>query len=428
MEFDARICVIGLGYVGLPVAHAFARKFDGVVGYDISDARIAELREGRDSTGELTSAQLDEVALEFTSDATRIGDCNFIVVAVPTPITIDRSPDFTILKSACRTVGENLAPGAIIVFESTVHPGATEEICGPAIEEASGLKAGEDFKLAYSPERINPGDKLHTIGRIVKVVAGQDEPTLDRVARTYEAIIEVGVHRASSIKVAEAAKILENTQRDINIAIMNEMAKICHLSGIRTADVLAAAGTKWNFLRFTPGLVGGHCIGVDPYYLTARAERLGYHPEVILAGRRINDGMPRYIATELLRKLATAGVSIQQARVGILGATFKENVPDVRNSKSAELLEQLESFGMTALCHDPLASADEFEKDYGRRLVGLDAFTQLDALVYAVPHAEYAEHIIDVAEQSLSDGGIFIDIKSALEPDSLPDRNVYWSL
>ena len=428
MVFDARICVIGLGYVGLPVAHAFARKFDGVVGFDISETRIAELRDGRDSTGELTPAQLDEVTLEFTSDAARIADCNFIVVAVPTPITVDRSPDFTILKSACRTVGENLAPGAIVVFESTVHPGATEEICGPVIEEASGLKAGVDFKLAYSPERINPGDKLHTVDQIVKVVAGQDAATLDRVAQTYEAIIEVGVHRASSIKVAEAAKILENTQRDINIAIMNEMAKICHLSGIRTADVLAAAGTKWNFLPFTPGLVGGHCIGVDPYYLTARAERLGYHPEVILAGRRINDGMPRYIATELLRKLATAGVSIQQARVGVLGATFKENVPDVRNSKSAELLEQLESFGMTALCHDPLASADEFEEVYGHRLVGLDAFTGLDALVYAVPHTEYQEQIEDLAARSLREGGIFIDIKSAIEPHSLAGDYAYWSL
>lgn len=425
---DPRICVVGLGYVGLPVAHAFARKFSGVIGYDISEARVAELRGGTDSTGELTDDQLAEVELEFSTDAGRVADCNFVVVAVPTPINVDRNPDFRILRSACRAVGEHLAPGTIIVFESTVHPGATEEICGPVLEEVSGLKAGKDFKLAYSPERINPGDKVHTIEQITKVVAGQDSETLETVARTYEAIIDAGVHRASSIKVAEAAKVLENTQRDINIALMNEMAKICHLSGIRTADVLAAAGTKWNFLPFTPGLVGGHCIGVDPYYLTAQAERLGYHPEVILAGRRINDGMPRYIATELLRQMATAGVAIQGARVGVLGATFKENVPDVRNSKSAELLEQLRGFGMNAMCHDPLASPEEFEADYGLPLVGLDAFTELDALVYAVPHRAYADEIVELTRRSLRDGGVFVDIKSALDPQVFARSYVYWSL
>ena len=425
---DVQICVVGLGYVGLPLAHAFARKFAGVTGFDISQARVDELAAGRDSTGELTSEQLGEVEIEFTTDASRIADSNFVVVAVPTPINADRNPDFTILRAACKTVGQNLARGAIVVFESTVHPGATEEICGPALEAASGLTAGVDFKLAYSPERINPGDKVHTIEKITKVVAGQDADTLERAAQTYEAIIDAGVHRASSIKVAEAAKVLENTQRDINIALMNEMSKICHLSGIRTADVLAAAGTKWNFLRFTPGLVGGHCIGVDPYYLTARAERLGYHPEVILAGRRINDGMPRYIATELLQLMATAGVAIHGARVGVLGATFKENVPDVRNSKSAELIEQLRAFGMDVVCHDPLASSVEFESDYGLSLSGLEAFTDLDALVYAVPHDSYVEEIEQLIATSLRDGGIIADIKSALDPATVPEGRCYWSL
>ena len=425
---DYRICVVGLGYVGLPVAHAFAAKFDGVIGYDISRARVDELTRGQDSTGELTGEQLAQVDLVFTNDASAIAKCNFIVVAVPTPINIDRNPDFTILQSACRTVGANLSAGSTIVFESTVHPGATEDICGPILEEASGLTAGVDFKLAYSPERINPGDKVHTIDQIVKVVSGQDAETLDLVATAYEAIIDAGVHRASSIKVAEAAKVLENTQRDINIALMNEMAKICHLSGIRSADVLAAAGTKWNFLPFTPGLVGGHCIGVDPYYLTAHAERMGYHPEVILAGRRINDGMPRYVATELMRLMATSGTSIQGARVGVLGATFKENVPDVRSSKSAELLQQLRTFGMHAVCHDPLASNEEFEEDYGIALADLDAFTDLDALIYAVPHRAYTGRIDDLIVDSLRDGGIVADIKSALDPGAIPTGYTYWSL
>ena len=428
MANSPRICVVGLGYVGLPVAHAFARKFEGVVGYDISQARVDELARGEDSTRELTSEQLREVQIEFTTDASRVADCDFVVVAVPTPITVDRNPDFTILKSACRTVGPHLAKGTIIVFESTVHPGATEEICGPELEKASGLVAGKDFKLAYSPERINPGDKVHTIEHITKVVAGQDAETLETVASTYEAIIDAGVHRASSIKVAEAAKVLENTQRDINIALMNEMAKICHLSGIRTVDVLEAAGTKWNFLKFSPGLVGGHCIGVDPYYLTAKAERLGYHPEMILAGRRINDGMPRYIATELLRQLASAGVDIRSARIGVLGATFKEDVPDVRNSKSAELIEQLRSFGMETICHDPLASSEELEEDYGLTLSSLDAFTDLDAIIYAVPHAAYADRIASLIETGLRKGGIVVDIKSALDPQTIGESHSYWSL
>lgn len=422
-----RICVIGLGYVGLPVAHAFAKKFDGVIGFDVAAKRIAELRNGKDVTGELTAEQLAGVDIEFTDDGSRIRDASFIVIAVPTPVDANRAPDFGILRAACKTVGANLTKGSIVVFESTVYPGATEEVCGPALEQASGLKAGTDFKLAYSPERINPGDKEHPIEKIVKVVSGQDDETLEKVAVMYEAIIDAGVHRASSIKVAEAAKVLENTQRDINIALMNEVAKISRLGGFRTADVLAAASTKWNFLPFTPGLVGGHCIGVDPYYLTSRAEQLGYHPEVILAGRRINDGMPRYVATELLQLLATAGFPIRRARIGMLGATFKENVPDVRNSKSAEVAMEIERFGMTVMINDPHAEAEDFEEEYGLKLVDLDEMTDLYALILAVPHDCYKPDIAKIIASKLNTGGVLVDVKSALNPEEYA-HYTYWSL
>lgn len=423
-----RICVIGLGYVGLPVAHAFAKKFKGVIGFDVSQRRIQELREGHDSTGELTAEQLADVNIEFTDDGARIKDASFIIVAVPTPVDSNRNPDFSMLKAACRTVGMNLSKGATVVFESTVYPGATEEVCGPALQEASGLVAGVDFKLAYSPERINPGDKEHPIEKIVKVVSGQDAETLEKVATMYEAIIDVGVHRASSIKVAEAAKVLENTQRDINIALMNEMAKISRLAGFRTADVLAAASTKWNFLPFSPGLVGGHCIGVDPYYLTSRAEQLGYHPEVILAGRRINDGMPRFVATELLQLLATAGFPIRRAQIGMLGATFKENVPDVRNSKSAEVAIEIKKFGMTVMINDPYADCAEFEEEYGHKLVDLDGMEDLDALIVAVPHDVYKRNLPQLISSKLNAGGVLIDIKGALDPAEYTNQYTYWSL
>nr|WP_276591712.1 nucleotide sugar dehydrogenase [Sphingomicrobium nitratireducens] len=423
-----RICVVGLGYVGLPVAHAFAKKFSGVIGFDVSAGRIAELRKGHDSTGELTRAQLDEVAIEFTDDAARIADADFIVVAVPTPVDANRSPDFSILRAACKSVGKNLKRGAIVVFESTVYPGATEEICGPALEKASGMTSGVDFKLAYSPERINPGDKAHPIEKIVKVVSGQDAETLEKVAAMYETIIDAGVHRASSIAVAEAAKVLENTQRDINIALMNEVAMISRLAGFRTKDVLEAASTKWNFLPFTPGLVGGHCIGVDPYYLTSRAEQLGYHPQVILAGRRINDNMPRFVATELLKELATNGFPIRRACIGMLGATFKENVPDVRNSKSAELAIEIEKFGMSVQIADPHADPEEFEEEYGHALVDLDKFGDMDALILAVPHDAYMDGLKDLIAQKLKPRGVLLDIKSVLDPKEYEGTYNYWSL
>lgn len=423
-----RVCVIGLGYVGLPVAHAFAKKFEGVIGFDVAEKRIAELQACKDSTGELTADQLAGVKIEFTDDCTRISDASFIVIAVPTPVDGNRVPDFGILRAACKTVGENLNKGSIVVFESTVYPGATEEICGPALEKASGLKAGVDFKLAYSPERINPGDKEHPIEKIVKVVSGQDAETLEKVATMYDSIIEAGVHRAASIKVAEAAKVLENTQRDINIALMNEVAKISRLGGFRTADVLAAASTKWNFLPFTPGLVGGHCIGVDPYYLTSRAEQLGYHPEVILAGRRINDGMPRFVATELLQLLATAGFPIRRARIGMMGVTFKENVPDVRNSKSAELAMEIEKFGMTVMINDPHVEPEAFEAEYDHKLVDLDDMEDLDALIVAVPHDAYKPKVSKLISSKLNAGGVLMDIKSALNPDQFTSQYTYWSL
>ncbi|WP_243654162.1 nucleotide sugar dehydrogenase [Novosphingobium sp. PhB57] len=419
---------MGLGYVGLPVAHAFAGKFEKVIGFDVSQRRIAELRDGHDNTGELTSEQLANVNIDFTDNPEHIKAADFIVVAVPTPVDHNRAPDFAILRAACRTVGANLQSGAIVVFESTVYPGATEEICAPELEAASGLKAGTDFKLGYSPERINPGDKEHPIEAIVKVVSGQDSETLEIVAAKYEAIIDAGVHRASSIKVAEAAKVLENTQRDVNIALMNELAKITRLAGIRTADVLEAAGTKWNFLRFNPGLVGGHCIGVDPYYLTSKAEQLGYHPEVILSGRRINDGMPRYIATEVLQLLATHGFPIRRARIGVLGATFKENVPDVRNSKAAELVLELKKFGMQVMASDPHAPIEQMHEEYGIELVDCDQVKDLDAIIIAVPHHAYLNDLPALIRSKLNPRGLLVDLKSALNPADFLGEYQYWSL
>ena len=332
------IGVVGLGYVGLPVAVAFGKRFEGTLGFDISEDRVRALSQGHDWTDEVTPQVLADTPITFTSNPDDLSVCTFIIVAVPTPIDGDRRPDLSPLLAATRTVGSVLKPGAVVVFESTVYPGVTEEVCGPALEDASGLKSGQDFTLGYSPERINPGDREHTFDKIVKVVAGQDDATLERIARTYEAVVSAGVHRAPSIKVAEAAKVIENTQRDLNIALMNELALIFDRLDISTHDVLDAAATKWNFLRFTPGLVGGHCIGVDPYYLTAKAEAVGYHPEVILAGRRINDSMGAFVARRAIKELRAAGVEINNCRVGIFGLTFKENVPDLRNSRVPDIV------------------------------------------------------------------------------------------
>lgn len=416
-----KIGVIGLGYVGLPVAISLSRAFP-TIGFDVDERRVSTLRQGLDWTEEFTSEDLQKADIEYFSEIAELKSCNFFVVAVPTPVTSGNSPDFSMLESACKLIGPAISPGAIIVFESTVFPGATEDICGPALEAATGLTCGVDFKLGYSPERINPGDKERQLENIVKIVSAQDAESLEVVASVYEKIIDAGVHRASSIKVAEAAKVLENTQRDINIALMNEMAKICSLIGIRTADVLEAAGTKWNFLRFTPGLVGGHCIGVDPYYLTAKAEELGYHPEVILAGRRINDSMPAYMAGQIIRQLATKGVSIPSARVGILGITFKEGVPDIRNSKVADLYQSLCEFGIKPRVADPRADADETQHEYGITLEDSDNWTGFDVLIVAVSHPEYCENLNDRVDRALRQGGIVVDVKSIItQADIRPD-------
>ncbi|MEB3197484.1 MAG: nucleotide sugar dehydrogenase [Candidatus Sericytochromatia bacterium] len=424
---NEKVAVIGLGYVGLPVALAFARQFPDTVGFDVNTAKVAELRAGLDRTGEVAAEVLRASTLKITDHPAELAGTTFFVVAVPTPIMDNRQPDLRALRAASATVGKALQPGAVVVYESTVYPGLTEEVCGPILAEVSGLRCGIDFTLGYSPERINPGDKEHTLERIVKVVSGQDAPTLDRVAAAYGAIVPAGVFRASSIAVAEAAKVIENTQRDLNIALMNELALIFDRLGIPTRDVLAAAGTKWNFLPFTPGLVGGHCIGVDPYYLTARAEATGYHPQVILAGRRINDGMGAFIAQRLVKMLIHADRAIKGARVGVLGLTFKENVPDIRNSRVPDILAELQQYGITPLLHDPLAEADEVRHEYGLTLSPQEAFQDLDALVLAVPHRAYREQAAALLA-GVRPGGVVVDVKSMLAADTVPASLTYWSL
>ncbi len=422
-----RVAVVGLGYVGLPVALAFARKFEDTVGFDISEARVSSLCGNHDGTGEVTEAQLRESSLKLTNDPADLRGCTFFVVAVPTPIDADRRPDLGPLLSATRIVGNALAPGAVVVYESTVYPGLTEEQCGPLLAETSGLRQSRDFKLGYSPERINPGDKLHTFEKIIKVVSGEDAEALDRVACAYESVVDAGVHRAASIKVAEAAKVIENTQRDLNIALMNELALIFDRMGIRTRDVLAAAGTKWNFLRFTPGLVGGHCIGVDPYYLTAKAEALGYHPEVILAGRRINDDMGHHVARRTIKLLRKQDRAIKGARVGVLGLTFKENVPDLRNSRVPDIINELREYGIDPIVHDPMASGEEALREYGTELRPLDALSDLDCVILAVPHQQYLDQL-DRIVGSIREGGLFIDVKSLICASDLRSDLLYWSL
>jgi len=420
--------VLGLGYVGLPVALAFARHFKPVIGFDVSAARVAELRQRADRTGEVTESELSRTSLTLTDDPAALSAASFFIVAVPTPIDQQRRPDLEALLGACRALGPHLKPGSAVVFESTVYPGLTREICGPALAEASGLRAGIDFKLGYSPERINPGDREHRLETIVKVVAGEDAETLERVAAAYGAVVPAGVHRAPSIEVAEAAKVLENTQRDINIALMNELALILDRLGLRTADVLAAAATKWNFLRFTPGLVGGHCIGVDPYYLTAKAEAVGYLPQVILAGRRINDSMGGFIGQRLVKLLTSADHPVRGARIGILGLAFKENVPDLRNSRVPDIVAELRSFGIEALVHDPLVDAAEARQEYGIEIVAEEALQHLNGLVIAVPHRAFLERPLARYIDALLPKGVVVDVKSALDPATLPAGFSYWSL
>jgi UDP-N-acetyl-D-galactosamine dehydrogenase len=422
-----KIAVIGLGYVGLPVAVGFARSGAPVVGFDIDDRRIAELRAGQDRTREIEPGDLALATLTLTSNAAALGDSDCYIVTVPTPIKDAHQPDLGALVSASQIVGRALRPGDIVVYESTVYPGATEEECIPVLEASSGLVAGRDFTVGYSPERINPGDKEHRFETIRKIVAAQDERTLDIVAAVYGSVVTAGVHRAASIKVAEAAKVIENTQRDLNIAFMNELSAICHALDIDTMDVLAAAGTKWNFLPFSPGLVGGHCIGVDPYYLAHRSERAGYHPEIILAGRRINDGIGERIARECLRGLLKKGVS--PGLVTVLGLTFKENVPDIRNSRVVDIVREFQSFGVPVQVHDPFADAGEADRAYGITVVARDALRAADAVVLAVPHDAYLAAGWPMIGALLKGGrGLVMDVKSKLDRASMPTGIELWRL
>ncbi len=413
------VAVVGLGYVGLPLAIEFG-KHQPTIGYDLSSAKIAAYREQRDPTGEVALEEFHASRhVRFTADATELRAADAIIVAVPTPIDSARLPDFGPLLSASRTVGDNLKRGAIVIYESTVYPGATEEVCVPVLEQRSGLRWRQDFFVGYSPERINPGDKNHTLTRITKVVSGDSAQTLEAVAQLYAQVVEAGVYRASSIRVAEAAKVIENTQRDLNIALMNELALIFNRLGLDTLEVLEAAGTKWNFLPFRPGLVGGHCIGVDPYYLTHKAEMIGYHPQVILSGRRINDGMGKFVAEQTIKQMIAGGSAIKGARVNVLGLTFKEDVPDLRNSKVIDVISELRSFGVEVAVHDPVAAAEDAQHEYGIALTSWQQLEPADALVAAVSHRDYlARPLMDILSK-LRPGGSFIDVKSRFDRSAL---------
>jgi UDP-N-acetyl-D-galactosamine dehydrogenase len=409
------VAVVGLGYVGLPLAVEFGRVFD-TIGFDVAEQKVALFRRHEDPTGEVSRQQFESAnRLTVTHDAAMLKAADYVIVAVPTPVDLAHQPDFGPLLSASRSVGANLKPGAIVIYESTVYPGATEEVCIPVLEKASGLKWKKDFFVGYSPERINPGDKEHTLTRIVKVVSGDTPATLDKVGQLYEAVISAGVHRASSIKVAEAAKVIENTQRDLNIALMNELSLIFERVGIDTTEVLKAAGTKWNFLPFRPGLVGGHCIGVDPYYLTRKAEMLGYHPQVILAGRRINDGMGKFVGEQVVKRLIQNAQPVTSQAVIVLGLTFKEDVPDLRNSKVIDVIRELESYGMKVYVHDPIASPEEAMHEYGVALVPWAELPPAKAIVAAVSHAHYRSMPLDELTAKLVRGGVFADVKASYD-------------
>jgi UDP-N-acetyl-D-galactosamine dehydrogenase len=420
---------VGLGYVGLPLAIEFGKHYP-TVGFDLSEAKVRSYREGRDPTGEVDPAEFAASRyIEYTTDPKALSRADVIVVAVPTPIDGVRQPDFRPLISASRSVGPHLKPGATVVYESTVYPGATEEVCVPELERASGKRWQRDFFVGYSPERINPGDKQHTLTRITKVVSGDTPQTLDRVAALYGSIIPAGVFRASSIRVAEAAKVIENTQRDLNIALMNELAIIFDKLGLDTLEVLEAAGTKWNFLPFRPGLVGGHCIGVDPYYLTHKAEMVGYHPEVILAGRRINDGMGKFIAEQTVKQMIAAGSSVKGAKVNVLGLTFKEDVPDLRNSRVIDVINELRSYGIDVCVHDPIAVPVEAHEEYGVHLTDWDKLPVAEALVVAVAHRAYLDRPVADLTAKLKPGGCFVDVKSKFDRKGMAAARVkVWRL
>jgi len=426
---DTVVAVIGLGYVGLPLAVEFGKKYR-TIGYDLSERKIAQYRNFCDPTGEVASDDLKAARLMTVgTDPTRLAEADIIVIAVPTPVNDAHIPDFDSLAGASEVAGRHMKPGAIVVFESTVYPGATEEICVPILEKASGLKWREGFHVGYSPERVNPGDKERTIAKIVKVVSGDDPGTLEIIRALYSSVITAGIHPVSSIKVAEAAKVIENTQRDLNIALVNELALIFDRIGIDTLEVLEAAGSKWNFLPFRPGLVGGHCIGVDPYYLTHKAEQLGYHPQVILAGRRINDGMAAWIAQQTIKQMIRVGISVKGAKINVLGLTFKENCPDLRNSKVADLIRELQDYGCEVSIHDPLAEAEEAEHEYGLALTSWDALPKADVIVAAVSHQQYLAMSLEMLLNSLKPGGVFMDVKSAYPAEVIRSRGInLWRL
>lgn len=431
LKGEEKLSLVGLGYVGMPIAVAFSRKIK-VVGFDLNEQKIELYKSGIDPTNEVGNDVIKNTKVEFTADPQKLREAKFHIVAVPTPVNDDHTPDLSPVEGASRILGQNLTKGSIVVFESTVYPGVTEEICVPILEKESGLKCGVDFKIGYSPERINPGDKVHRLETIVKIVSGMDEETLDMVAKVYELVVEAGVYRAQSIKVAEAAKVIENSQRDINIAFMNELSIIFNKMGIDTKSVLEAAGTKWNFLKFYPGLVGGHCIGVDPYYLTYKAEELGYHSQIILSGRRINDDMGRYVAESMVKNLIKADIPVKRAKVAILGFTFKENCPDTRNTKVIDIYEELGEYGITPVVVDPAADAQEAERLYGIHFASMDAVKDMDAVIVAVAHTQF----LDFDKEDVSgfynpahQKKVFMDLKGLYNrEDYLTEDYIYWRL
>ena len=432
LKREEKISLVGLGYVGMPIAVAFAKKVD-VIGFDLNAKKIELYKSGIDPTNEVGNDVIANTSVEFTADETKLREAKFHIVAVPTPVNDDHTPDLTPVESASRIVGRNLTKGSIVVYESTVYPGVTEEICVPVLEKESGLKCGVDFHVGYSPERINPGDKVHRLETITKIVSGMDEDTLDTVAKVYELVVAAGVYRAASIKVAEAAKVIENSQRDINIAFMNELSIIFNKMGIDTKFVLEAAGTKWNFLDFYPGLVGGHCIGVDPYYLTYKAEQLGYHSEVILSGRRINDDMGKYVAENLVKNLIKADLSIKNAKVAILGFTFKENCPDTRNTKIVDIINELKEYGIEPIIADPTADANEAKMLYDVEFVGIDSVRGCDAVILAVAHDKFTSLKQDDFDKMFKNKEnqkrVLLDIKGLLDRKEYENAGYnYWRL
>ena len=428
---EEKLSLVGLGYVGMPIAVAFARKIK-VVGFDLNEKKIELYKNGVDPTNEVGGEVIKNTTVEFTADPAKLREAKFHIVAVPTPVNDDHTPDLTPVEGASRILGQNLTKGSVVVFESTVYPGVTEDICVPILEKESGLKCGVDFKIGYSPERINPGDKVHRLETIVKIVSGMDEETLDTVAKVYELVVEAGVYRADSIKVAEAAKVIENSQRDINIAFMNELSIIFNRMGIDTKSVLEAAGTKWNFLKFYPGLVGGHCIGVDPYYLTYKAEELGYHSQIILSGRRINDDMGKYVAESLVKNLIRADIPVKRAKVAIMGFTFKENCPDTRNTKVIDIYKELQEYGINPVVVDPAADAEEAKRLYGIDFDGIGAVKDMDAVIVAVAHTEFLafdKKTVDSFFNPKHDKKVFMDLKGLFDrKEYLTEDYIYWRL